>query len=339
MPPIPPPSLVIAGQLRRQYLLPFQGRPQIDSPGGNLLYAAGGARIWADSVAILARVGEDYPHDWLRTFRAQGLDVQGVKILPHAMELRSFLAYTDQISPQRTNPVSHFARLGLPFPKSLLGYQPESDAHQDSRTSQRPDSPKLNDVPSAYLQTRVAHLAPLDFLTHTQLAPAFRHAGAMAVCMDPSAGYMNGIFMNELRSLLQGVTAFLPSEEELRNLFWGRTTDLWEMAETLGSFGCEIVVVKRGARGQFVYEHASKRKWEIPAYPCQVYDLTGAGDSFCGGFATGFLTTQDPLQASLYGNIAASITVEGIGPFYPLESLPGLAQARLFSLSNIVKQI
>ena len=150
---------------------------------------------------------------------------------------------------------------------------------------------------------------------------------------------MNANFLNDLRSLLQGVTAFLPSEDEIRNLFWGRTTDLWEMAETLANFGCEIIVIKRGGRGQLVYERSNEMKWEIPAYPSRLVDSTGAGDAFCGGFLAGYAATLDPLQAAMWGNISASFAIEGSGAFYLLDSLPGLAQARLQSLSSMVRQI
>ena len=150
---------------------------------------------------------------------------------------------------------------------------------------------------------------------------------------------MNANFFDDLRSLLQGVTAFLPSEEEIRNLFWGRTNDLWEMATSLASFGCEIIVIKRGGRGQYVYERATGKKWEIPAYPARLVDPTGAGDVFCGGFLAGYAATLDPLQAAMRGNISASFCIEGSGAFYPLDSMPGLAQARLESLSNLVRQV
>ena len=60
------PTYVIAGQLRRDYLLPPEGKPLIDVPGGNLLYAAAGARLWGDRVSLLSRIGEDYPQDWLK---------------------------------------------------------------------------------------------------------------------------------------------------------------------------------------------------------------------------------------------------------------------------------
>jgi sugar/nucleoside kinase (ribokinase family) len=332
------PFLVFAGQLRRQYLLPPEGRPLLDEPGGNLLYAACGARLWADPVALLGRVGEDYPHDWLRQFEQKGMDARGVKILPGPMDLRSFMVYTDAVNFQRSNPVSHFARLGMAFPKGLLGYQPPSN-DADSRAHSKPDSPRLTDIPSHYFHAKAAHLCPLDYLTHTQLAPAFRQSGVGIVTIDPGPGYMNGNFLNDLRSLLQGIAAFLPAEDEIRTLFWGRTNDLWEMAETLGSYGVEFVVIKRGARGQYVYDRGSNKKWDVPAYPCHAIDPTGSGDVFCGGFLAGLAATSDPLQAALQGNISASLALEGSGAFYLLDSMPGLAQARQQSLADIVRVV
>jgi sugar/nucleoside kinase (ribokinase family) len=144
---------------------------------------------------------------------------------------------------------------------------------------------------------------------------------------------------DNMRSLLQGLTAFLPSEEELRAIFWGRTNDLWQMAEALASFGCELIIVKRGAHGQMLYDNASKKRWEVPAYPAHLEDLTGAGDSFCGGFSAGYQKTFDPLRAVLYGSVSASLTIEGSGAFHALDALPGLAQARLDSLSDLVRQV
>lgn len=334
----PDPTLIFAGQLRRQYLLPLEGRPLLDTPGGNLLYAAAGARLWRDSVALLARVGEDYPHEWLRQFEQMGMDPKGIKILPSSMDLRSFMVYTDPTIYQRSNPVSHFARLGMAFPKGLLGYQaPSTDA--DSRINIRPDSPKMIDIPSHYFNAKAVHLCPLDYLAHTLLAPAFRQGGVPNVTIDPGPGYMNGSFLNDLRSLLQGVSAFMPSEDDIRTLFWGRTTDLWEMAETLGSFGAEVIVIKRGTRGQLVYEHATRKKWEIPAYPGRMVDPTNTDDVFCGGFLAGFATDFDPLRAALQGNISASLSIEGSGAFYLLDAMPGLAQARMQSLADIVRVI
>ena len=68
-------------------------------------------------------------------------------------------------------------------------------------------------------------------------------------------------------------------------------------------------------------------------------DPNGAGDAFCGGFLAGYRLTYEPLQAALYGNIAASLVVEGNGPFFALDALPGLAGARLEALRQSVRRI
>lgn len=329
---------VLAGQLRRDYLLPPSGRPLLDAPGGSLLYAASGLTIWEKGLGLLARVGEDYPTEWLEAFARTGWDVRGVRVLAEALDLRHFQAAIDLHTVQHNNPVAHFSRLGLAFPKSLLGYTPSGEARDDRKNSP-PNAPRPGDIPPDYLDASAVHLCPLDFMTANRLTSAFRQASATTLTLDPSAAYLSPSALEDVRSLLHGLTAFLPSEEELRALFWGRSSDLWEMAEAAAAFGCEFVVIKRGGRGQMLYDSASKKRWEIPACPARPTDLTGAGDAFCGGFLAGYARTYDPLRAVLHGNISASLTVEGSGAFHALEALPGLAQARLESLSAIVRQV
>jgi ribokinase len=150
---------------------------------------------------------------------------------------------------------------------------------------------------------------------------------------------MNQTFWRDLRVVLQGVTVFQPSEEEIRALFWGETNDLWAMASEISEYGPQIIVIKRGGHGQMVFDAAGNHRYEIPAYPARPADPTGAGDSFCGGFLAGFQKTNDPLMAAVYGNVSASLKVEGSGPFYPLSVLPGLAEARLHSLQQLVREV
>jgi sugar/nucleoside kinase (ribokinase family) len=69
-----------------------------------------------------------------------------------------------------------------------------------------------------------------------------------------------------------------------------------------------------------------------------VIDPTGAGDAFCGGFLAGFRSTYEPVDAALHGNISASLVIEGGGPFYALDALPGLAQARLEGLRGMARK-
>lgn len=334
------PRFVIAGQLQRHFILLPSGQALLDVPGGNSLYAAVGVALWAADPppAILARVGEDYPQVWLDEFKRRGFDVRGVRILPQAVDVRYFAAYTSLTHYGTDNVVSHFARLGLPFPKALLGYSPSQNT-LDSRTRLQVTSLRQSDIPNDYLDARAAHLCPIDYLTHMLLPAIFRRAGLNTVTLDPSPGYMNPTFWDDIAALVNGLSAFLPSEEEISSLFKGRSQDLWEMAEALAAYGCELVIIKRGEGGQYLYDSSTRTRWEVPAYPARVVNPIGAGDAFCGGFLAGYLHTYDPLQATLYGNIAASLVVEGFGPFYALDALPGLAQARLEALRQGVRKV
>jgi sugar/nucleoside kinase (ribokinase family) len=332
------PTFIIAGRITREFILPPVGAALLDVPGGSALYTAGGLRVWEKQVGLLARVGEDYPRPWLKEIAAREVDIDGVTILHQSLDLRSLIAYNEKFEIARGTAVSQFARRELTFPKSLLGYQSPPEIRKDAM---KPDmlAPLSIDIPLEYRQAQAIHFCPMDFVSHNQLFSTFKAGYATTLTLDPSAGYMAPSFFRDLRVIVSGLTAFLPSEEELRALFWGETNDLWEMAAAIGAYGCEIVVVKRGALGQLVYDVPGKRKWEVPAYPSRVADPTGAGDAFCGGFLAGYKKTYDPLQAALHGNISASLKVEGSGAFYPLDVMPGLAEARFSALKNLVREV
>lgn len=332
------PQYVLLGRLAREYLLPPVGPNRLDEPGGNLLYATAGLALWERSLGLVARVGEDYPQEWLDRFNRMGFNTKGVRVLPRSLDLRSFIAYTDGYTRHEDNPVAHFARRGLPFPRSLLNYR-LPDSRLDSLSALTPGSLRQVDLPTEFLHATIAHFCPLDFLTHSLMPAVLRQAGFTTLTLDPGPRYMDPIFWKNLPSILTGLTAFLASEEELRALFQGRSTDLWEMAEALAAYGCQIVVVKRGEQGQLVYDAAGKSRFEIPAYPARVRDPTGAGDAYCGGFLAGFVRTLEPLQAGLFGNVSASLTIEGSGPFYALDVLPGLPEARLEVLQQSYRKI
>lgn len=331
------PNILFLGRLAREYILPMAGAPILDRPGGSPLYAAGAAALWQKQIGLVARVGEDYPNAWLHEFAANGIDTKGVQIIPGRLDLRTFRAYEQNRELSLSNPVGHFARRELTFPKALLGYRPP-EKKEKAKAERPPSSPMVNEIPKDYLEAQAAHLAPLDFLSQGQLLTALRAAGIPLITLDPEPEYMHPHRRQDLRLFLDGLTAFLPSEEEIRSLFWGETHDLWAMAEALGEFGCQTIVIKRGKEGQLLYDATAKKRWILPAYNSRVADPTGAGDAFCGGFLAGLQQHEDPLKAAAYGNVSASLSMEGSGPFYPLDVLPGLAQARLDAMLSMIRE-
>lgn len=337
---IPSLRYVIAGKITRDFVILPGGRVRLDIPGGNALYAAAGLAVWETEPppGIVARVGEDYPQEWLDQISQKGFDTRGIRVLPHEVDVRAFYAYSDWTTRSEDDPVGHFARAGISFPRALFGYQSNSNGI-DSRTRLSQVSLRQSDFIPEYLDATTAHICSLDYLTHSLLPAVLRQAGFVNVTLEPSTGYMNATFWDDIPALLTGLTAFMPSENELQTLFLGRSSDLWEMAEALSSYGCEFIVIKRGSRGQLLYDSASRKRWEIPPYPAKVVDPSGAGAAFCGGFLSGYRRNYDPLEAVLHGNISAALTVEGHGPFYAIGALPGLAQARMEALRPTVRQI
>ena len=335
------PTYLLLGQLRREYLITPAQKVYIDQPGGNLLYAAEGLSLWfedSEVVGLVARVGEDYPRNWIEEFATSGYNVQGIKILPEEVDLRWFRAFSDLRSATSDDPVAYFARLEMSFPRSLLGYKSKSGKTANLSKVQ-PISLKQSDLPEIYKYASVAHICPVDYMTHSLMPAALRQMGMTIITLDPGDAYMQSSNWEKVRALMPGLTAFLPSEEDLADLFSGRTTDLWEMADEVASWGVEIVAIKRGVQGQLLYDSESKTRYEIPAYPSKMIDPTGAGDVFCGGFLAGYKKSYNSLEAVLHGNVSASIAVEGSGAFFTSKVLPGLHTARIESLRGMVRKV
>jgi sugar/nucleoside kinase (ribokinase family) len=334
------PKDVFVGDLRREFTLTAEDEWILDAPGGSLLYASGGYLVWEteQGPGILTRVGEDYPEIWLDQFTARGVDIRGVVVLPRSMDLRS-CTFLERNSVQSTkNPLGYISKRNVSLPKDLIGY-----ANHLSNISNRRErwetAIREIDIPTVYESASGAHICPLDYLSHNLLPAVLRNKGFSIITLDPCSSYMVPDFFGDFPSLVTGLTAIMPSEEDLRNLYKGKAVDLWEIAGDLGRYGCDLVIIKRGSAGQYLYDSASRRKWEIPAYPARVVNPKGAGNAFCGGFLAGFRRNYDPLEGVLYGNVSASLAVEGHGVFFALDALPGLANARLEALRDGVREV
>jgi sugar/nucleoside kinase (ribokinase family) len=333
----PSPRDIFIGELRHEFLLSIDDKTVQDTPGGNVLYAAAGFKIWEkDQVpGICARVGEDYHQNLLEEFRDWGINTEGIVILPRDLDLRVCYIQSGNQAKDVKDAVPYFSQVGLAVPPALIGYS-RGPSRSVSRTSISEFSIRQNEIPSSYISATGAHICPLDYLTHNLLPAVLRQQGFSSITLDPCSSYMDSGFLSDVPALMPGLTAFLPSESDLRNLYKGITTDIWEMATELGRFGCELLIVRRGLEGQYLYVPATGKKWFVPAYPARIKNHVGIGDAFCGGFFAGYRRSFDPLQAVMYGSVAASLVIEGSEPGFALKTLPGLAEARLEKLRDMV---
>lgn len=334
---INPLRFVIIGQLRRTFIaLPNEEFVE-NQPGGNAIYTAVGAAVWEKDIGIVARISRDYPEEWLQILKRWNFDIRGIQRLAEIIDHRELFAFQNPSFERSENPEAYLTNLNRPYPRELIGYKSNSNL-LDSRTKPGVFTVRSNDIPSEYLDASAVHLCSIDYLSHILLPTTFRQGQINTISLDAGTGYMDPAFEDDLPFLVNGLTVFHTSEKKISRLFSGKIENLWEMAERIGSMGCEFVVIRRGAQGQYLYESSSHKKWMIPAYPSNVRCPVGSGDAFCGGFLVGYYTTYDPIQAALQGSISASFVVEDTNPFYALDALPGLAQARLEVLKERVRQ-
>ncbi len=326
------------GGLREDYCLTYDGQAHLGVLGGNAAYAAVGARIWGARVGLVSRVGSNFPPQWLERLQQAGMDVGGVRVLDTPQDLRTFYAYLTPEQRVDTNPAAHFLRLGLRLPKALIGYQ-SSTPGQDQRGAFHDLAVRPSDLPPAARVARGVHFAPAHFLTHLLAPPALREQMAGLLSLAPSPRYMRPDFSSDLPNLLRPLDAFLPEEKDARAFFQQAPPKPIELARAFGAMGTGLVVIRRATQGALLWDESAGQGWQIPAYPAQPRDITGAGDAFCGGFLWGLAEFEDPVEAALRGSVSASLVLEGSGVLYALDAMPGLAERRLEALRPLVRRL
>ena len=328
----------VAGDLTRDYIVKSKQDYILDKPGGPALYTAGGMMLWQEFPGILALVGEDYPQEWIHNLQQMGLDTRGIKILPETKDHRRFYGYLEDNKLQLENPITYFDKVELPFPKSLIGYQPAKNS-LDSRTATTPGFCRINDIPSTYFDCPSVHLCPMDFQSHVALPDALRQGQISTISMHASSTYMDPLFLDQIPYLVNHVSVFHISEPNIRELFRNRIRDLWEMVETIGKYGCEIIVLHKTDHSYYIYSAPTNEKWILPPYPLETTNVIGVEDAFCGGFFSQYRINFDPVESALYGAVSASFIRQGFEPFFALDAFSGLPQMRLEKLRDMVQKL
>lgn len=266
--------------------------------GGNGLYGAAGARIWVDNVAVVSRIGNDFPEDYLQPFKNVGIDLSGVKVLdrPHGM----FSAYRYDANGERTffKPLEYLeSRQITPTEK-----QRELFGSPDFFTDPPEFDITVNDIPEKFLSSDSYSVHPLPRSVQKDICV---HLGNNAmITVDP--GWIIS------KDSLQEAAAFqvlAPSEAEF-GLF-SAWDDIYSFCEPIWNSGLSAMVVKVGRKGCFVFDIPKRTVFQIPVTVfAPVKDPTGAGDSFCGGFSVAWGKTRDPLEAALYGMVSSSFIIQ-----------------------------
>lgn len=321
-------NTVFLGRLQSETIINSNNEIILEKPGGNLLYSACSHQLWGKSSGLLSKVGANLNETLINDIQQMGFNTSGLRRISKRIDHRSFF-YIDEFGKViRENPQKYFLCLGVPVPKSLLGYAVQGDMVDSKKTCQE-TSIKPEDIPSDFFDCQNLALCPLDYVSHSLVPVEFRSKGNARLFIHASKGYMNPSFFYEFPSLVQGAALFFSSLENIERLFLGKVSDIWEILEYLASLNIETSIIAKPNEGYYLYLKPHKTKFFVPDFPAKLIDPVGIDDVFFGAYIANFISHFDPVKASIAGAVSASLKKEGSSAKYICKTLPELAQARL----------
>jgi len=276
-------SLVVVGSVAFDAIeTPFGKTDKI--VGGAATYISLAASYFTKNIKLVGVVGGDFPASDIAMLQSHGVDTEGLQI---KQDEKSFFwsgKYHNDMN-SRDTLVTELNVLGSFDPIIPASYQD-----------------------CEYLM--LGNLAPS--VQSTVLARLKKRP--QLVVMDTMNFWMD-IALDDLKATIAQVDVLCVNDEEARQL--SGQYHLVRAARTIRSMGPKVVIIKKGEHGALLF--GDNEVFFAPALPLEeVFDPTGAGDTFAGGFI-GYLAQTDDISfqnmksAIIYGSALASFTVEKFG--------------------------
>lgn len=270
--------------------------------GGSATYFSAAASLFT-KVRLVAVVGQDFPVDSLDFLRERGVDTTGL-----------------QVADGRTFRWSGRYDYDLNVTHTL-----------DTQLNVFADFHPV--LPDGYGNSDVLFLANIDPALQYEVR---KQASCGLTMMDTMNFWIQG-HRDALTRTIQAVDIVTMNESELR-MFAG-TSSLTTAARKVIELGPKAVIIKQGEYGAAMV--SKEGLFVAPAYPLEeVWDPTGAGDSFAGGFlgyldSVGEVSVRTLRQAIIFGSAVASFTVGG----FSLDRLRTLTREELAVRYNEFKNL
>ncbi len=249
-----------------------------DVLGGSATFFSFAASFFT-RVRLVAVVGADFPRAHLDVLARRGIDLTGLQ-LSDGSTFRWAGEYGYDLNEAKTLET----RLGV-----FADFRPT--------------------LPESHRRTPFLFLANID--PELQLDVLRKVERPHLVVLDTMNFWIQGK-RQALRRVLAEVDVLMLNDAEARML--AEEPNLIKAARTILGYGPRIVVIKRGEYGALMVNEG--RFFFVPAFPLDsVFDPTGAGDSFAGGFMgtlarAGVVDEASLRRAIVYGSVMASFTVE-----------------------------
>jgi sugar/nucleoside kinase (ribokinase family) len=274
--------------------------------GGSCTYIALSAAFFLPKVNVVAVVGDDFPQEYMDTLTSRGINLDGLQIKKGEKSFFWAGKYHNNMNSRDTL----VTELNV-----LADFKPA--------------------IPASYQDCDYLMLGNLTPQVQIEAIQGLNKRPKLVV-MDTMNFWMD-VAMDDLKRVLTMVDVLCINDEEARQL--SEQYSLRTAAKMIMAMGPKTLIIKKGEHGALLFQ--GDRMFYCPALPLEdVFDPTGAGDTFVGGFI-GYLAKTDDIsfenmrRAIVHGSAMASFCVEKFGT----ERLFEITEADLASRVNEFREL
>ena len=274
--------------------------------GGSCTYIALSAAFFLPKVNVVAVVGDDFPQEYMDTLTSRGINLDGLQIKQGEKSFFWAGKYHNNMNSRDTL----VTELNV-----LADFKPA--------------------IPASYQDCEYLMLGNLTPQVQIEAIQGLKKRPKLVV-MDTMNFWMD-VAMDDLKRVLTMVDVLCINDEEARQL--SEQYSLRTAAKMIMAMGPKTLIIKKGEHGALLFQ--GDRMFYCPALPLEdVFDPTGAGDTFVGGFI-GYLAKTDDIsfenmrRAIVHGSAMASFCVEKFGT----ERLFEITEADLASRVNEFREL
>lgn len=276
--------------------------------GGSATYAAWAASNFCTDIKQVSIIGGDFPQEEVKALEERGVQFEGVEVVKDG---KSFF-WSGKYHLDMNSRDTLITDLNV-----LAQFNPQiPDSYQDC-----------------------------EFLMLGNLSPAIQISVINQLKKRPkliildTMNFWMEIAMDELKQALTMVDVLMLNDEEARQL--SGEFSIVKAAHKIQLMGPKYVIIKKGEHGALLFH--GKNVFFAPALPLEeVFDPTGAGDTFAGGFIGHIARTRDVSfenmkRAIIVGSAMASFCVEKFGPTRLQEITMDMVQERINEFVSLVE--
>lgn len=275
--------------------------------GGAATYITLAATYFTEKAQLVSVIGDDFPAEMLEKMQDRGIDLQGLETVPGQ---KSFF-WSGKYHLDMNTRDTLITDLNV-----LADFDPK--------------------LPESYQNCEYLMLGNLD--PNVQMAVIKQIPNRPKLVVLDTMNFWMDIALEPLKEVIAKVDVLTINDEEARQL--SGEFSLVKAARKILELGPKYVIIKKGEHGALLFD--AEKVFYAPALPLEeVFDPTGAGDTFAGGFIgyiahTGDTSFENLKRAIIIGSAMASFTCEKFGPEKLMELTTNDIDARIQQFVDLV---